>query len=102
MATMATLADALRQFGAACLATRTLSTPQVKAWRGIVACRTAALGGQQLACDACGTAIDNTTRVATGIARSAAHGPRMPGCKGDWPRCCRCPTRIWCLRCRTV
>ena len=51
---MATLADALRQFGPAYLATRTLSTPQAKAWRGIVACRTAALGGQQLACDACG------------------------------------------------
>jgi len=51
---MATLADALRQHGAAYLATRTLSTPQAKAWRGIVACRTAALGGQQLACGACG------------------------------------------------
>lgn len=50
---MASLADALRQFGATYLATRALSTPQAKAWRGIVACRTAALGGQQLACDAC-------------------------------------------------
>ena len=51
---MATLADALRQHGLAYLATRTLSTPQAKAWRSIVACRTAALGGQQLACGACG------------------------------------------------
>lgn len=51
---MATLADALRQHGAAYLAQHTLSTPQAKAWRAIVACRTAALGGQQLACDACG------------------------------------------------
>ncbi len=51
---MATLADALRQHGAAYLCSHTLSTPQAKAWRGIVACRTAALGGQQLACDACG------------------------------------------------
>lgn len=50
---MASLADALRQFGATYLATLALSTPQAKAWRGIVACRTAALGGQQLACDAC-------------------------------------------------
>ena len=50
----ATLADALRQHGAAYLTTHTLSTPQAKAWRGIVACRTSALGGQQLACDACG------------------------------------------------
>ena len=51
---MATLADALRQHGAAHLAKHPLSTAQAKAWRGIVACRTAALGGQQLACDACG------------------------------------------------
>lgn len=51
---MATLADALRQFGPAYLAAHALSTPQAKAWRGIVACRTAALGGQQLACDQCG------------------------------------------------
>ena len=50
---MATLADALRQFGVAHLATHTLNTPQAKAWRAIVACRTAALGGQHLACDSC-------------------------------------------------
>ena len=50
---MATLADTLRQFGAAYLSTHALSTAQAKAWRGIVACRTAALGGQQLACDTC-------------------------------------------------
>ena len=51
---MASVADALRRFGAAYLAQHTLSTAQAKAWRGIVACRTPALGGQQLACDACG------------------------------------------------
>jgi hypothetical protein len=51
---LATLADVLRQHGAPHLAKHTLSTAQAKAWRGIVACRTAALGGQQLACDACG------------------------------------------------
>jgi len=51
---MATLADALRQFGAAYLATHALSTPQAKAWRGIVACRTPALGGERLDCDQCG------------------------------------------------
>jgi Putative transposase/Transposase zinc-binding domain len=51
---MANLADALRQFGAAYLATHALSTAQAKAWRCIVACRTPALGGQQLACDTCG------------------------------------------------
>ena len=51
---MATLADALRQHGAAYLAKHLLSTAQAKAWRGIVACRTAALGGQRLACQSCG------------------------------------------------
>jgi Putative transposase/Transposase zinc-binding domain len=51
---MATLADALRQFGPAYLATHALSTPQAKAWRGIVACRTVALGGERLDCDTCG------------------------------------------------
>ena len=47
------VAEVLRQFGVAYLQAHLLSTPQAKAWRGIVACRTAALGGQLLACDAC-------------------------------------------------
>jgi len=51
---MVTLVDALRQFGPAYLRQHTLSTAQAKAWRAIVACRTAALGGEQLACDTCG------------------------------------------------
>ena len=51
---MATLADALRQFGPAYLAAHALSSPQAKAWRGIAACRTPELGGQQLACGGCG------------------------------------------------
>lgn len=50
----ATLAEVLRRHGAAHLESHTLSVPQAKAWRAIVACRTEALGGQQLACDACG------------------------------------------------
>ena len=50
----ASVAGALRQFGAQYLAQHSLSTPQAKAWRGIVACHTAALGGDRLACDACG------------------------------------------------
>jgi Putative transposase/Transposase zinc-binding domain len=55
MATLAnSVADVLRRFGAAYLAKHALSTPQAKAWRAIVACRTAALGGQHLACDSCG------------------------------------------------
>lgn len=51
---MADLAEALRQFGADYLAQHTLSTAQARAWRAIVACRTRALGGAQLACDQCG------------------------------------------------
>jgi hypothetical protein len=52
---MATLADALRQFGPTYLATHALSTPQAKAWRAIVTCHTAAaLGGERLDCDHCG------------------------------------------------
>lgn len=51
---MATLADVLRQFGSSYLAKHTLSTAQARAWRAIVACRTAALGGQNLTCDSCG------------------------------------------------
>ena len=50
----ATLADALRQFGPVYLAKHILSTVQAKAWRAIVACRTALLGGQRLDCDECG------------------------------------------------
>lgn len=51
---MATLADVLRRFGAPTLAHHRLSTPQAKAWRAILACRTAALGGHRVQCDACG------------------------------------------------
>jgi hypothetical protein len=49
-----TLAQVLQHFGPSYLREHSLSTPQAKAWRAIVACRTAALGGQQLACDGCG------------------------------------------------
>jgi hypothetical protein len=46
MATLAPgVAEVLRRFGGAYLHTHALSTAQAKAWRGIVACRTAALGG---------------------------------------------------------
>ena len=48
------MADALRQYGPAYLAKHTLNTSQAKAWRAIVACRTAALGGRHMACDGCG------------------------------------------------
>ena len=49
-----TLAQVLRHFGPQYLCQHGLSTTQARAWRAIVACRTAALGGQQLACDGCG------------------------------------------------
>jgi hypothetical protein len=50
----ATLANVLRQFGPVYLAKHILSTVQAKAWRAIVACRTALLGGQRLDCFECG------------------------------------------------
>lgn len=48
-----TLAEVLRRFGEQYLRERWLSTAQAKAWRAIVSCRTPALGGQLLRCDAC-------------------------------------------------
>jgi hypothetical protein len=48
-----TLAEVLRHFGADYLRTHGLSTTQARAWRAIVACRTAALGGERLRCDGC-------------------------------------------------
>ena len=50
-----TLAEVLRHFGAEYLRSHGLSTAQARAWRAIVACRTSALGGQQLRCDGCGS-----------------------------------------------
>jgi hypothetical protein len=51
---MAGLAEVLRLGGAAYLRTHELSTPQARAWRAICACRTPLLGGQHMACAACG------------------------------------------------
>jgi hypothetical protein len=48
------LAEVLRRHGPAYLAAHCLSTAQAKVWRAIVACRTAALGGQVQTCNACG------------------------------------------------
>ena len=49
------LATILRTHGAAYLAAHpALNRPQMKAWRAILACRTAALGGHLAQCDACG------------------------------------------------
>jgi hypothetical protein len=50
----ATLAQVLRHFGPGYLRGHVLSTAQAKAWRAIVACRTAALGGERLRCEGCG------------------------------------------------
>jgi len=48
------LAEILRSFGSAYLATHTLSPGEAKAWRAILACRTGALGGHLECCDQCG------------------------------------------------
>lgn len=50
----ATLAEVLHRFGAEYLSHHTLSSAQARAWRAIVACRTAALGGERLRCEGCG------------------------------------------------
>ena len=55
MASHGGLAEVLRRFGPAYLATHTLSPGEAKAWRAICACRTAALGGYLEGCDQCGT-----------------------------------------------
>ena len=49
-----TLAEVLRHFGPDYLRTHALSTAQARAWRAIVSCRTPALGGQLMRCDAGG------------------------------------------------
>jgi hypothetical protein len=51
-----TLAEVLARFGPQYLREHALSAAQARAWRGIVACRTPALGGQRLRCDGCGAA----------------------------------------------
>ena len=45
----------LRRHGPAYLETHALSVTKAKAWRAILACRTAALGGHVETCEACGT-----------------------------------------------
>ena len=54
MAHGAGLADILREHGQPYLASHALSAVQDKAWRAIVACRTAVLGGHVECCDHCG------------------------------------------------
>jgi hypothetical protein len=49
------LADLLTTYGQDYLATHALARSQAKAWRAIVSCRTAVLGGHVDRCDACGT-----------------------------------------------
>ena len=49
------LAQVLRRHGPAYLAAHPLSVAKAKAWRAIVSCRTAALGGHVQTCEACGT-----------------------------------------------
>ena len=50
------LAEVLRRHGPAYLETHALSVIKAKAWRAILACRTAALGGHVETCNACATA----------------------------------------------
>lgn len=54
MAPCGGLAGVLRRFGPAWLEAHALSRSQAKAWRAIVSCRTAALGGHVEQCEHCG------------------------------------------------
>ncbi len=54
MASPGGLAEILRTFGPAYLATHTLSLLEAKAWRAILACRTATPGGHLECCEQCG------------------------------------------------
>ena len=49
------LAEVLRRHGPAYLETHALSVTKAKAWRAILACRTAVLGGHVETCNSCGT-----------------------------------------------
>jgi len=51
---VASLAEVLQRGGPVYLRSHHLSSPQARAWRAICACRTPALGGQQMACAGCG------------------------------------------------
>ena len=54
MAVAVTLARVFQSFGASYLDAHGVSPLQAKVWRAIVNCRTAALGGHCLQCEACG------------------------------------------------
>ncbi len=84
-----TLAEVLRRFGEPYLGTHTLSTAQARAWRAIVACRTAALGGQRLRCEGCAVEqwrwhLVATAIAATATARSAKAASAMRGAPRGW------------------
>jgi hypothetical protein len=79
VAAQAGLADVLRMAGPAYLATHDLSAKQAKAWRAIVACRTAALGGHVERCDGCG------------MTRHAYHSCRNRHC----PQCQTRAKEVW-------
>ena len=59
----ANLAEVLRRFGPDYLRDDSLSTPQARAWRAIVTCRTPALGGQLQRCDHCGQEPSTISRA---------------------------------------
>lgn len=73
------LADVLRRYGDAYRRTHGLTSPQRKALRDIVRCRTAALGGQRQWCAACG------------YERFVYHSCRNRHC----PKCQRHETAAW-------
>lgn len=73
----ANLAEVLRRFGSTYLRDHSLSTPQARAWRAIVTCRTPALGGQLQRCDR----LDPTANAPPCRYISTGCGPGPSGCR---------------------
>ena len=97
----ATLAEVLRTFGPAYLRDHSLSTPQARAWRAIVACRTPALGGKLQRCDRCGREQRLFRSCRNRHCPQCQSHARDAWRQARWPSCCRCRTATWSSRCRT-
>ena len=67
---LATLAEMPRRFGSTYMAEQSLSAPEAKVWRAIVACRTAVLGRWRVAPVV--AAMPSITPIATATVRNVA------------------------------
>ena len=85
MASHGGLAEVLRRFGPAYLATHTLRPGQAKAWRAILACRPAAPGGPLDRRCQCGTLPHGQHPTPPRPCARAAGSARGAGCTGTRP-----------------